>query len=161
MVNGRIVIAPVIEFSSLDSPVFALFPWIDRFISKQLRRFVKASVGVGESMPTVWNNIGCCKIRRSHGIPGWSSTRWSMAGRTIAVYHREREKGKEKSSRWAQQISYGIFPTFSFMQTVRVPRKRSRRENDKSSWLIKATVHYRDGRLVAAARKCHILLASS
>jgi len=46
------VIALVIEFSSLDSAVFALSPSrIDRFRSKQLRRPVKASVGVGASTP--------------------------------------------------------------------------------------------------------------
>lgn len=53
--------------------------------------------------------------------------------RSSFITEKERDRERKAFSRQAQQISYSILPTFSFMQTVRVPRKPSRLENDKSS----------------------------
>jgi len=162
MVNERGVIAPVIEFSSLDS-VRVCSSFKQRPVSYPnncvaLWKLPSARAHV------VWNNIGCCKIRHSlsHIYPmsdgplrddQWPEERSPF----VTKRKRERERGKKSSSGRVQQISLDIFPTLTFLRTILVPRKpQSRRGRDKSRWLIKATERYREIRLFAAARKCHI-----
>ncbi|KAL0118389.1 hypothetical protein PUN28_009207 [Cardiocondyla obscurior] len=98
---GAGVIAPVIEFSSLNSAV--CFLSLSLSLSSLNRPFhIQTIASLRESFRrcrrehTVWNNIGCCKIRRSCIYPARVSVycrddQWPEE-RSPFVTKREREK---------------------------------------------------------------------
>lgn len=155
---GARVIAPVIEFSSLDSAVFALSPPLNRLFHIHTIALLCEKLRC-QLEHTIWNYIGCCKIRRSCLYPtrGCQSTaRWSMSGRTIAVCHRDK-RGKKEALFLSRttNFTWGTFPRLMFFVygSWTIPTLDNRRTAlyDKSDWLIKVTEHYRDGVLVAVS----------